>query len=386
MANIVNTVNKIMQDFASITGLELDNPIPKRYLWTDSFAVCNYLELFNENKDKKYLNLALRLVDQVHHTLGKHRKDDVRKGWISGLNEKKGELHPTQGGLRIGKSMNERKPHEPFNERMEWDQDGQYYHYLTKWMHALNKASITTKNESYIKWALELAKTTHRSFIYNPGLGQKKRMCWKMSIDLSYPLVPSMGQHDPLDGFVTYNELQMNIKKNFNSVSNLDLQNEISDMANICRGMNLITSDPLGIGGLLFDASRVIQIIIKGNKDYNDLLKHILNSALQGVDFYASSNNIKLPIEYRLAFRELGLSIGLKGIKYIEKWFDEYSYIDSQLEQIIAYFEPYLDIGNTIDEFWMNPENQRAKSWIDHKEINMVMLATSLAPKEFITI
>jgi hypothetical protein len=33
-----------------------------------------------------------------------------------------------------------------------------------------------------------------------------KRPCiyWKMSIDLSRALVPSMGQHDPLDGFVTY--------------------------------------------------------------------------------------------------------------------------------------------------------------------------------------
>jgi len=33
-------------------------------------------------------------------------------------------------------------------------------------------------------------------------------MHWKMSIDLSYVLVPSMGQHDPLDGLVTYCELQ----------------------------------------------------------------------------------------------------------------------------------------------------------------------------------
>ena len=32
-------------------------------------------------------------------------------------------------------------------------------------------------------------------------------MYWKMSIDLSRPLVASMGQHDPLDGFVTCAEL-----------------------------------------------------------------------------------------------------------------------------------------------------------------------------------
>lgn len=33
-------------------------------------------------------------------------------------------------------------------------------------------------------------------------------MYWKMSIDLSSPLVPSMGQHDPLDGLITYLQLQ----------------------------------------------------------------------------------------------------------------------------------------------------------------------------------
>jgi len=33
-------------------------------------------------------------------------------------------------------------------------------------------------------------------------------MYWKMSIDLSYPLVVSMGHQAPLDGFITYNQLQ----------------------------------------------------------------------------------------------------------------------------------------------------------------------------------
>ena len=139
-------IQQIMQDFASSTGLEPVSDHPKRYLWTDAFAVCNYIELFSQIKDQTYLNLALRLVDQVHHILGKHRDDDPRSGWISGLNEEEGELHPTKGGLRIGKRLNERKPDEPYNERLEWDQDGQYYHYLTKWMHALHRMSQVTQN------------------------------------------------------------------------------------------------------------------------------------------------------------------------------------------------------------------------------------------------
>ncbi|MCE7698274.1 MAG: hypothetical protein K8E24_005360 [Methanobacterium paludis] len=57
----------------------------------------------------------------MHHTLGRHRDDDTRNGWISGLDDEKGERHPTKGGLRIGKKLNERKPDEPPSERLEWD-------------------------------------------------------------------------------------------------------------------------------------------------------------------------------------------------------------------------------------------------------------------------
>jgi hypothetical protein len=67
-----------------------------------------------------------------------------------------------------------------------------------------------------------------------------------------------MGQHDPLDGFVTYSELQ-SAAVVIGKSSLSDLKHEIADTAEICRGMgkNLATDDPLGIGGLLFDASRI---------------------------------------------------------------------------------------------------------------------------------
>ncbi len=103
-------VQEIMLDFARLTGLAPADAHPRRYLWTDAFAVCNYLELFRRTNDKTYWNLSLRLVDQVHHTLGRHRDDDPRCGWISGLDEQEGELHPTRRGLRIGKKLNERRP------------------------------------------------------------------------------------------------------------------------------------------------------------------------------------------------------------------------------------------------------------------------------------
>ena len=98
-----------MLDFARLTGLEPARAPSKRYLWTDAFAVCNFLGLFGGEHDKKFLDMGLSLVDRVHRTLGRHRADDLRRGWISGLGEKEGERHPTRGGLRIGKAA-ERTP------------------------------------------------------------------------------------------------------------------------------------------------------------------------------------------------------------------------------------------------------------------------------------
>jgi hypothetical protein len=140
----LSTVSEIMTEFARNTGLSPVKKSPKRYLWTDAFAVCNFLELYRQTNEERYRDLALHLVDQVHDVLGRHRDDDRRKGWISGLSEQEGREHPTRGGLRIGKNLNERKPEEPYDDRLEWDQDGQYFHYLTKWMHALNRVSRVT--------------------------------------------------------------------------------------------------------------------------------------------------------------------------------------------------------------------------------------------------
>ncbi|MBE9504145.1 MAG: hypothetical protein IME96_08225 [Proteobacteria bacterium] len=104
----LSMVQDIMNEFAGLTGLSPAGKVPRRYLWTDAFAVCNFLELYRQSGDDKYKNLALLLVDQVHNILGRHREDDSRTGWISGLDEQEGKMHPTKGDMRIGKDMNER--------------------------------------------------------------------------------------------------------------------------------------------------------------------------------------------------------------------------------------------------------------------------------------
>ncbi len=385
----VEVVREIMMDFARLTGLEPASANPRRYLWTDAFAVCNFLELFRLTGDENFRDLALRLVGQVHHTLGRHRHDDPRSGWISGLDEREGESHPTVGGLRIGKPLNESRPGEPPDEDTEWDRDGQYYHYLTKWMHALSRVSRVTGDPVFIGWAMELAQTAHARFTYSPSSGGRKRIYWKMSIDLSRPLVPSMGHHDPLDGLVTCSELQSTAAGDYGQSPMPSLMDEISDLIEICRDGGLATDDPLGIGGLLSDASRIAQLMIRGGYRYADLLEAVLHSSLLGLESFSAANQLIYPAGYRLAFRELGLSIGLKGVGQLLTCIVDNPGLfvhGSSLRHKVEALTAYVPLSGKIERFWLNENNREADSWIEHLDINMVMLATSLAPEGFLTI
>lgn len=381
------TVHALMAEFAARSGLDPAAKAPRRYLWTDAFAVCNFLELYRRTNDDKFRDLALRLVDQVHTILGRHRDDDPRTGWISGLGEEEGRRHPTIGGLRIGKELNERGPGEPLDERLEWERDGQYYHYLTKWMHALNRVSRVTGEAACNVWALELAKTAHARFTSLPPGGGRKRMAWKMSIDLSRPLVPSMGQHDPLDGLVTFSQLQATARREFAGTAAPRLDAEILDLAGICNGRSLATDDPLGIGGLLFDACRMVQLRCLEAFEPAGLLEDVLEAALFGVESFAVGNPLRLPVEYRLAFRELGLSIGLQGVEKMRKLIGQYpgAFAPSVLP-LVGELERYAPLGETIEGFWAEGRNRDSAGWTEHREINSVMLATSLAPEGFLTI
>ena len=385
----VSIAQDIMDQFAGTTGLTPANKSPRRYLWTDAFAVCNFLGLYLLTKDGRYRSLAVELIDQVHNVLGRHRADDPRTGWVSGLGEEEGRAHPTIGGLRIGKALNERKPDEPIDERLEWDQDGQYFHYLTKWMHALNRASTVIGDLTYNRWAMELARAACVRFVYASPYSAQKRMYWKMSIDLSYPLVASMGHHDPLDGYITYNQLQAAGERGPAQPGSLDLKTEIREMAGICKGKSWQTDDPLGLGGLLSDAYRVAQMIIHGTFGDIDLLKVLLDASLQGLKSYMRGNPLMIPAAYRLAFRELGLSIGLRAVERLQKLTELHPALfgkDRELRALLSTLGRHVPLGAEIEGFWIEEVNQASGTWTDHIDINMVMLATSLAPEGYLTI
>jgi len=383
----IAVASEIMELFAELTGLVPGGVSPRRYLWTDAYGVCNFLGLYRETGDVAYRDLALRLVDDVHHTLGRHRKGDARQGWISGLDEDGGEDHPTARGLRIGKKLGERGPDEPLDESGEWDRDGQYFHYLTKWMHALNLVSRSTGDFTYNRWAMELAKAAHRGFVYTVPGTRTRRMFWKMSTDLSYPLVSSMGHHDPLDGLITF--IQLEAMEDPDRPEHLGLAAEIDDLACICEGREWQTDDLLGLGGLLVDAFRVAQLFAKGDIEGSDTLRVILDASLPGLKYPDRENFLHAPARFRLAFRELGLSIGFHALERLEVLIEQNREAfaeDRDIGILMKTLWKYLPLGGKIETFWLDAVNQKTDVWKEHRDINMVMLATSLAPDGFLTL
>ncbi len=355
-----------MDGFAVTTGLT-GTASPRRYLWTDAFAVCNFLGLYRESGEGRDLDLALRLVDQVHHILGRHRQDDTRQGWISGLSEEEGERHPTRGGLRIGKEHRERNAGQAFDSRLEWDRDGQYFHYLTQWMHALLRVGQEMGQPIFSNWAVELAQTAHAHFTRSDSPSGPQRMVWKMSVDLNRVLVQSMGQHDPLDALLAYLELH--------TAGNI-LASEIRDARALCASGQWETDDPLGIGALLTGIFRLANMIARNRIPEAELMARLVAAARISLEAYLDGDALAADVDTRLAFRELGLAIGLHAIERIR----QSPMFSEGVNEALEVLSRNQRLSSRIDSFWSLPEHRHGRSWTAHRDINDVMLATSLMP------
>lgn len=233
--------------FSEISKPEQWNPPPKsgghrgRYLWTDAFGVVNFLTLHRESSSNgddvssgKYLTLAKRLAHNVHEILGRTRDGSER---LPGATDEE----PLRGGLRIGK-MEETGP----------DGDGQYHHYLTLWMFALNRLSMATGEPEYNRQAVSLAKAIHPHFFIDRA-SSRPHMVWKVAMDLSRPLVASEGNLDPIDGYVVFRLLQAYAMKNGGEMGPV-LEEEIGDYKRVMgrKGAHYVSSDPLDLGMTLW--------------------------------------------------------------------------------------------------------------------------------------
>jgi hypothetical protein len=170
-----------------------------------------------------------------------------------------------------------------------------------------------------------------------------------MSIDLSLPLVPSTGQQDALEGLITCLELQT--AKGLNVEGMWNLTTAIADMT-------AMSADGHGA-----------QTTLSESVATEFSLQEFVRSSL-----------LRRPAEHRLAFRELGLSIGLQGLPLITRLVAR----DSEPAAIGSRLLHVLPLAEQISSFWSKPDHRLSSMWTEHRDINTVMLATSLAPEGYL--
>jgi hypothetical protein len=135
-------------------------------------------------------------------------------------------------------------------------------------------------------------------------------MYWKMSIDLSKPAVKSEGNLDPFDGYVTYRLLQET------SDDNSILKQEISEFARIVESKyeSYDSDDPLDLGEALWISH------FFPNEEWSIRVSEV---SLDRLELLWQHGYFEESLNYRLAFREFGTSLGLQANKMSsssEKW------------------------------------------------------------------
>ena len=118
-----------------------------------------------------------------------------------------------------------------------------------------------------------------------------------------------------------------------------------------------------------------------------DFILDLLEASQAGLEAYLKGKPLQFSADCRLAFRELGLSLGLHAVEKLwelipkkpdlfNKKQDLYSLIESLLQ--------YVSLVQKIEGFWIEPKNSKNRTWTEHLDINMVMLATTLIPEGYL--
>ena len=113
------------------------------------------------------------------------------------------------------------------------------------------------------------------------------------------------------------------------------------------------------------------------------LLDSLLVAAERGLTAYAWHSDLAKPAAQRLAFRELGLAIGLGALDGMLK--NMWSVLEDRahgptLRARLNALAPRRVLGTALEAFWLEPRHRRTVSWAQHQDINDVMLAASLLP------
>ncbi|RAL00974.1 uncharacterized protein BO80DRAFT_91763 [Aspergillus ibericus CBS 121593] len=320
-----------------------------RYLWTDAIGVLNFLTLHHIHPSPPspthYLTLATRLIHTVHNTLGRTRTNPPT--YLPNASP----AHPLSGGLRIGKPSSTGP-----------DSDGQYHHYLTLWMFALNRTSVASGEGKWNDLAVELGKAIHPRFF----VGQKRdRMVWKMDVGLEKVLVGSEGNLDPLDGFVVFRLVQAykqsTIPQDVGDGKGV-LEDEIEDYARILKrkGRQRVAADMLDLGMTLWTAHW-----FTGREEWADEL--VGRGGEVVYDLFEDDRCLDRDMRFRLAFREFGAAMGIRCVAEQEAEKDRAVDLKVYADRIVECWKPHM---NDAEEDELTP-------------ITQVMYASALIPGAF---
>ena len=116
------------------------------------------------------------------------------------------------------------------------------------------------------------------------------------------------------------------------------------------------------------------------------MLAALLVAALDGLERYARLGEWRQPAARRLAFRELGLAIGLAASERLDHAIragssrPDLGGIRDRVESLRV----FLPLGRAIESFWLDSTHRLTPLWVEHRDINDVMLATRLVPEGFL--
>ncbi|HSF47656.1 MAG TPA: hypothetical protein VLA73_04775, partial [Burkholderiales bacterium] len=137
---------------------------------------------------------------------------------------------------------------------------------------------------------------------------------------------------------------------------------------------------------LLFDAGRLCQLIGNERDDDTELLESLLEACRNGLTSLLAGRFLDRPMSHRLAFRELGLAIGLRALPFIADAIEKGKVSSRNRAALVDRLLPYESLSEDIISVWLPRALSPDATWQAHQDINDVMVATALIPDTFLSV
>lgn len=339
-ASTVGTAERILEAFAERTGLVGEGDPSARSLRVDAFAVCGFLELHRQTGQRHALELAERLVLE-------HAGSEAERG---------------AGGACEA-------------DRIEW-------------VHALTRFGGVTRRGSVLRRARELARSVAAALSAPPPLDALDGLPLPHEEDLRTgridPSATTIRARKTLRGLIAMLEVRAASRRD----ALPDLSDAIAELDARVDGLEWATQDEADLGSLLCAAHALTQWLARRRTvGRARLLERLLESSALGLDAFARSRHLEEPVESRAPDRELALTIGLHAIRPMSDLLDRARRHGLRRSARIASgSRAFVPLSAAIERCWLEEWSRASAWWRPRRDLNDVMLATSLAPGTYLSV